>query len=278
MKLRYSYLVLIFCALLGRVASAGDVEGALAAMLKNLSSAIEKNDAALAQAQFSDAAWSRERDSGQDFFGQAVRKRFELRQVGTQSKGERAVVTVDVAVAGKTVDRVFMYAQPKGGRWLIEALDENRGHAEPYLAGHVAAFFRVEDIPQNPALLKLGTLMLDAAQGKPGAHEKLYEQVTDTSSVGYLHLNELRGATCKAAHFLEPMGRLALLFEKPGPSGAEPEIIVIYLRKQDKWHVFSRSTGRLNAGSMLQDNRFYLKAPPRPSSAPTPSAPGNPYK
>lgn len=275
MKSRPYYLLIIFCALLGRsTASAGDVEAALAAALRNLGTAIEKNDAALAQAQFSAAAWSREGDSGQDFFAQGVRKKFELRLVTTQSKGERAVITTDIAIAGKVVDRVYLYAQPKGGRWLIEALDENRGHIEPFLVGHVAAYFRVEDLPQNPALLKLGTLLIDAAAGKPGAHDLLYAQVTDTSSVGYLHLSELRGATCKAAHFLEPMLRLALVFEKPAQSGAEPEIVVLYLRKQDKqstmWHVFSRSSGRLSAGSMLQDNRFYLKAPPGKLPASTP--------
>lgn len=271
MKSQHYYLVLIFCALIGRGSVlAGDVEGALAAVLKNLGTAIEKNEPSLAQAQFSTAAWSRDRDSGQDFFAQGVRKHFELRLVSTQNKGERAVITTDIVVAGKTVDRVFMYAQPKGGRWLIEALDENRGHAEPFLAGQVAAYFRVEELPHNPELLKLGTLISDAAEGKPGAHDKLYAQVTDTSSVGYLHLNQLRGATCKAAHFLEPMGRLALVFEKPSPSGGEPEGHVIYLRKQDKtWHVFSGGSS-LSASAMLQDNRFYLKGPPAklPTSTP----------
>lgn len=271
MKSRHSYLVLIFCALLGRsAASAGDVEAALAAVVKNLGTALEKNDAAQAQAQFSAAAWSRDSDSGKDFFAQGVRKKFELRLVTTQSKGERAVITTDIVVAGKIVDRVFMYAQPKGGRWLIEALDENRGHAEPFLAGHVAAFFRVEDVPQSPALLKLGTLLLDAANGKPGAHDPLYAQITDTSSTGYLHLNQLRGATCKAAYFLEPMGRLALVFEKPAQSAVEPELSVLYLRKSDKmWHVFSGGS-RLSASAMLQDNRFYLKAPPSKLPASTP--------
>lgn len=251
--------------------SAAQDDPELAAVVQKLAVALDKSDAALAQSQFTRGAWERRDDSGQGLYEQGTRKRFQLRLAATQAQGERAVATVEVSVAGKIVDRIYLYLLRQSGRWLVDGLDENRGHHEPFLKGQVPAAFRVEELPNSPALIALGALLTEAASGKPGALERLYAQVVDTSSVGYLHLDELRGATCKAAYLLEPLGKVALVFERApapapasAPSGPPPEPVVLYLqRQQAQWHVFSKSYGRPSARSMLPETRFYLKAPAR---------------
>lgn len=246
--------------------SAAQDDPELAAVVQKLAAALDKRDASLAQAQFTPDGWQRREDSGQGLYEQGTRKRFELRLAATQKQGERAVITVDVIVAGKAVDRIYLYLLRQSGRWLVDGLDENRGHHEPFLKGQVPAAFRVEDLPNSPSLIALGALITEAASGKPGAIERLYAQVVDTSSVGYLHLAELRGATCKAAYFLEPLGKVALVFERAAePPSAQPEPVVLYLqRQQAQWHVFSKSYGRASARAMLPETRFYLKAPSTP--------------
>lgn len=256
----------------GAPVSAAEQDPELVAVAQRLATAIEKSDATLAQAQFTRDGWDRSPDSGQRMYGQGVRKHFELRSVGTQKQGERAVATVDVSVAGRTVDQIYLYLVRQSGRWLIDAIDENRGHPEPFLAGQVPAAFRVEDLPSSPALVALGQLITDAAIDKPGAQARLHAQIVDTSSVGYLDLSELRGATCKGAHFSEPMGKVALVFERPpAPANPSPDRVFLYLqRQQSVWHVYAKSYGRASVRSMLPETRFYLKAPPAPNPNPAP--------
>jgi hypothetical protein len=254
----------------GSPVSAAEENPELGAVVQKLAAGIEKGDEPLAQAQFTRNAWEREEDSGRSLYGQGTRKRFELRLTGTQVRGERAVATVDVNVAGKAVDRVYLYLVRQSGRWLVDGIDENRGHHEPFLLGQVPALFRVEALPSSPELLALGTLLTDAASGKPGASERLHAQIVDTSSVGYLNLAELRGASCKAAHFSEPLGKVALVFERaPDARSPAPERIFLYLQKQpDRWHVYSRSYGHASARSMLPETRFYLKSGPAGTDKP----------
>lgn len=241
----------------------------LVALAQKLGAAIARSDAAQAQAQFTPTAWSSIADSGERLYKQGTRKHFELRLFATQRQGERAVLSVDVSAAGRLVDRVYLYAVRQSGHWLVEGLDENRGHHEPFLAGQVPAAFRVEELPNSAELMGLGAQIIDAANAKPGAVDKLYKQVVDTSSTGYLELAELRGAACKAAYFSAPLGKVALVFEKPSApnagadaGAAAPERIVLYLqRQQSLWHVYARSYGAPSARQLLPETRFYLKAP-----------------
>lgn len=246
------------------LAYAAEDDPELSTVVQKLATAIEKSDAALAQAQFTQEAWRRPEDSGQSLYEQGRHKLFALRLAAIQRQGERAVVSVDVNIGGKRVDRVYLYTIRQNGHWLVDGLDENRGHHEPFLVGKVPAAFRVEDLPSSAPLMALGALMVDAANGKPGSADQLHAQVVDTSSVGYLQLAELRGATCKAAHFSASLGKVALVFERPiTPARPSPERIFLYLQRQQAvWHVYSRSYGFASASSMLPETRFYLKAPP----------------
>ncbi len=104
---------------------AAEDDAPVAVLAQQLGAAIAKRDAALAQAQFTPAAWARSGDSGESLYAQGVGKHFELRQSKLERKGDRAVITVEIWAAGKAVDRVYLYALQQAGRWQIDGLDEN---------------------------------------------------------------------------------------------------------------------------------------------------------
>lgn len=93
------------------------------------------NDEEGAKALCNDEFWASEKDSGQRFFEQAVRKQFELDPKNKRVDGQRACLTADVLREGKRVDTVHFYLERSFNHWQFVAWDEDDKHVEQFLSG-----------------------------------------------------------------------------------------------------------------------------------------------
>ncbi|HIA03256.1 MAG TPA: hypothetical protein EYN66_15345, partial [Myxococcales bacterium] len=111
--------------------------------------------------------WSKKDDNpGHSLFRQSVRKKFTFGSQGIQTAGNRALATVDVIRAGRTVDRVYLYAIKKEARWLFVHADENKRHVKRFLAGTVPGRFYVRKLPSNNQLEPVALALRAIALGK----------------------------------------------------------------------------------------------------------------
>ncbi len=262
MKMKYSVLI-IFALLVAYMAgcSGSAVEPTSPDnLLKLFSAAVEANDEAKAEAICTKEFWNEKRDSGKRFFKQANRKKFQLKKSDTRTKGERAVLIVDVIIKGKTVDQVYFYTAGKDNQWLLDGMDENRKHIDLYLEGKLPGRFYLADYSGNKELEAIGAKLVEIAgplkeavadsekqktllegvlTGEPG---KVFNGLRLLREVGQLNLKVV------STHFVDSIKRGAIEIH----DDADKEKVFVYIAKEaGGWKLVNCHVGWLSAESIL---------------------------
>ena len=164
MRLNVSLLLISF-VLLAYNCSNGDITPTSPEkLLKAFSNAVKSDDKVNAETFFTKESWNARGDSGERFFKQAVRKKFEMKTTDSRIKGKKAVVTADILREGKKVDQVYFYAVEENGLWKFDGMDENRNHVEHYLNDRLPARFDLPGYPGSQELQDLGTKLIGIAR------------------------------------------------------------------------------------------------------------------
>lgn len=264
MKIKHCFLIistLLVAYMIG--CSGGAVEPTSPGNLfKLFSTALESNDEAKAEAVCTKEFWDNERDSGKRFFKQANRRKFQLKknEERTGVKAERAVLIVDIVRDGKTVDQVYFYTFGKDGQWLIDGMDENRGHIDHYLEGRLSGRFHPADYTGNSKLEELGAKLIEIAgplqeaaadpekqasllkNALTGDPKTLFGQLRLLRQVGQLNLKVV------STHMVDSIGRGAIVIHDE--TGKE-KVFIYVENKADGWALVNCHTGWLSAESIL---------------------------
>ncbi|MCP4156801.1 MAG: hypothetical protein GY757_54310 [bacterium] len=222
--------------------------------------AMDANDETKAESICTKEFWNEKRNSGKRFYKQANRKKFQLKKNDTRTKGDKAVLVVDILREGKVVDQVFFYTFAKNNRWLIDGMDENRRHVDLYLEGSLPGRFYPADYPADKELEELGakligiagplkeavtdpekqkTLLNGVLTGAPGV---LFNQLRLLREVGQLKLKVV------STHMVDSVKRGAIVIHDE--SGKEK--VFIYVAKEaGGWKLVNCHSGWLSAESIL---------------------------
>lgn len=176
MKLKLSVLF-IFSILLVYNCSSGDLsptspENLLAAF----SNSVDSDNKVKAETFCTKEFWASDRDSGERFFKQAARKKFEIKKNDVRIKEKKAVVTADIIIKGKVVDQVYFYALEANGLWKLDGMDENKNHIDHYLNDRLPARFNLSEYPGSQELQELGQKFIGIAGSFQGVAEDDLEQ------------------------------------------------------------------------------------------------------
>lgn len=241
--------------------SAGPVEpNSPENLLKLFNAALDANDEAKAEGVCTKEFWNEKRDSGRRFFKQVQRKKFQLDKNEARTKGERAVLIIDVIRDGKAVDQVYFYTVNKDQRWWIDGMDENRKHIDYFLDGRLPGRFYPADYNGSKELEELGAKCIEIAgplqvaeadpakqasllksvfNGDPNA---LFNQLRLLRKVGQLKLQVI------STHWVDTINRGAIVIHDE--SGKEK--VFLYVVKEDAgWKLVNCYTGWLSAESLL---------------------------
>ncbi len=262
MKIRLS-TVLIFFVLLSYNCSNGDVTPTSPEkLLKAFSSAVTSDDIVKAETFFTKECWNARNDSGERFFKQAVKKKFELKTTNSRIKGKKAVVTADILREGKVVDQVYFYAVEENGLWKFDGMDENKNHVEHYLYDRLPARFDLSGYPGSQELQDLGTKLIgiasalqEEAQDDPDKQKTLLEGVLigDPGSTysGLRLLLKVSHLNLKvvSTHMVDSIQRGAVVINDE--SGKEK--VFIYVAKEaNGWKLINCHVGWLSEESILR--------------------------
>lgn len=262
MKLKLSVLLISF-VLLAYNCSNGDVTPTSPEkLLKAFSNAVNSDDKVKAETFFTKECWGARNDSGERFFKQAVRKKFELKTTDSRIKGKKAVVTADILREGKVVDQVYFYAVDENGRWKIDGMDENKNHVEHYLNDRLPARFDLSGYPGSQELQNLGTKLIGIAsalqveaQDDPDKQKTLLEGVLigDPGNIysGLRLLLKVSNLNLKvvSTHMVDSIQRGAIVIKDE----TEKEKVFIYVAKEaDGWKLINCHTGWLSGESILR--------------------------
>lgn len=179
---------------------------------------------------------------------QANRKKFALqptdRQVVVRGDEGRLVLTLDVIVGGRTVDRIFAYAVADADGWRLGGIDEIREHAAPFLEGLVGPHIDVEALPADPALDALGAQLVDVAAKLVGDPERILRGGRDV----VVTLGARENPRFVGSHVHERLGRAVLEF-----TADDEAVYGVYLaRREGVWSVREHGFGVLSARSLLR--------------------------
>lgn len=262
MKIKLS-AVLIFFVLLFYNCSNGDVTPTSPEkLLKAFSKAVNSDDKIKAETFFTKESWNASGDSGERFFKQAVRKKFEIKTTDSRIKGKKAVVTADILREGKVVDQVYFYAVDENGLWKFDGMDENRNHVDHYLNDRLPAKFDLSDYPGSQELQDLGTKLIDIARslqeeakddpekqktllegvliGNPGS---VYSDLRLLLKVSNLHLKVV------STHMVDSIQRGAVVINDE--TGKE-KVFVYIAKEANAWKLINCTVGWLSEESILK--------------------------
>jgi len=261
MKLKPS-VVLIFFVLLAYNCSKGDVTPTSPEnLLKAFSNAVKSDDKVKAETFFTKDCWNARNDSGERFFKQAVKKKFEMNTTDSRIKGKKAVVTADILREGKKVDQVYFYTVDENGLWKFDGMDENRNHVEHYLNERLPARFDLSNYPGTQELQDLGIKLIaiasslqEEAKDDPGKQETLLKGVLigDPGRIysGLRLLLEVSNLNLKvvSTHMVDSIQRGAVVINDE--TGKEK--VFIYVAKEATgWKLINCHVGWLSEESIL---------------------------
>jgi hypothetical protein len=262
MKIRLS-VVLIFFILMTFNCSKGDVKPTSPEkLLKAFSNAVNSDDIVKAETFFTKECWNARNDSGERFFKQAVRKKFEMKTTDSRIKGKKAVVTADILREGKKVDEVYFYALDENGIWKFDGMDENKKHVEHFLNDRLPARFDLSTYPGSQELQDLGTKLIgiartlqEEAQDDPDKQKTLLEGVLigDPGSI-YSDLRLLLKVSnlnlkVVSTHMVDSIQRGAVVINDE--TGKEK--VFIYVAKEaNGWKLINCHVGWLSEESILR--------------------------
>ena len=256
-------VVLIFFVLLVNNCSQGDVTPTSPEkLLMAFSNSVKSDDKAKAETFFSKECWNARNNSGERFFKQATRKKFEMKATDSRISGKKAVVTADIIRDGKVVDQVYFYAVEKNGLWKFDGMDENRNHVEHYLNDRLPAQFDLSVYPGSQELKNLGTKLINVAGdlqeeakddlekqksllhgvlvGDPG---RIYSELRLLLKVSNLNLKVV------STHMVDSIQRGAIMIKDE--TGKEK--VFIYVAKvADGWKLINCHVGWLSEESILR--------------------------
>jgi hypothetical protein len=222
--------------------------------------AVGADDAAKAEALCTPGYWKSERDSGERLFKQAVRKEFEMKKIDVKTKGERAVVTTDIVVKGKVVDRIYMYAVSEKGNWLFDGANENENQIGYFLDGRLTGSFHPSDYEGSKELEELGAKLIAMAgplneTTDPAEQAGLIKEVLtgDPASIrsDLRLLLEVAQNNLKvvATHMVDPISRGAIvIYDETG----KDKIFIYVAKEADGWRLIRCYTGWLSAEAILR--------------------------
>ncbi|UCH97276.1 MAG: hypothetical protein JSV88_10605 [Candidatus Aminicenantes bacterium] len=256
-------VALIFFVLLAYHCSTGDVTPTSPEnLLKALSNAVNSNDKAKAETFFTKECWNARNYPGEQFFTQAVKKKFEMKTTNTRIKGKKAVVTADILREGKKVDRVYFYAVDVNGLWKFDGMDENRNHVEHYLNDRLPARFILSHYPGSQELQELGTKLIgiaaslqEEAKDDPGKQKSLLEGIL-IGDPGRIY-SELRlllkvsnmNLKVMSTHMVDSIQRGAIVIHDE--TGKE-KIFIYAAKEPGGWKLINCTTGWLSEESILK--------------------------
>ncbi len=121
-----------------------------------LSDAIARGDTDAARGWMTPAFYEARRDGGGDLIAQCVRKGLKLLPREARAVGTIGSLTADIEREGRVVDRVWLLArlQPEG-RWLFEAVTEDRERVLATLAKRIEPRFEPRRLPSEPGAAAL---------------------------------------------------------------------------------------------------------------------------
>jgi hypothetical protein len=230
-------------------------------LLKAFQNAVEDNLTEKAEPLCTQEFWNEERDSGERFFKQAVRRKFELKEKEVKIKGDKAVVASDIIRNGKVVDLVFFYCIKKNDKWQFDGMDENEKHIAYYLEGKLPGRFFPGDYPGDKELEDLGAKFIEIAGPLKDAAEDAVKQGTILKTSGieldgstYSKLRLLReigqlNLKVTATHMVTPIARGAIVIHDE--TGKEKVFIYVF-KESGAWKLIGCTTGWLSAESMLR--------------------------
>jgi hypothetical protein len=241
--------------------SGGSVPTSPESTLELFTGAAGADDAVKAETLFTKECWTAKRDSGNRFFKQAVRKKFDMEKKDVKSKGDKAVVTADILREGKVVDKLFFYMIRQNDKWLIDGIDEIDNHVGYYLDGILPARFDILKYPGNKELETLGAKLIEiagplkAAESDPAKQAELLKGVfygdPGTLFSGLRLLRQVGDLKLRVAgtYWVEPIKRAAIkIFDE-----SEKEKVFIYAAKEaDGWKLVNCYTGWLSAEAILR--------------------------
>lgn len=232
-------------------------------LLELLNAAITSEDIIKAETLFTKEFWEERRDSGKNFYKQATRKKFKLEksEILFNNLKEKSVITSTIIVEGKKVDQVFFYAVKNNNHWLIDGMDENQNHIDPYLNSQLPARFYPSDYPESPQLKKLGQTLIQIAPALKealnnpaeqksllkdlftGDPEKNYHKLYLLLKVSHLNLQ------VASTHMVDSLQKGAIVIH----DDSKKEKIFIYVTKEDiNWRLSNCYTGWLSGESILR--------------------------
>ncbi len=262
-KLSLVLIICVFCVFLGNSCSEGGIDQTSPEkLIKTLSNLISIEDKVNTENCFTGECWKSRNDSGERFVKQAVRKKFELKLIDSKLKEAKAVVTADIIIKGKIVDRLYFYAINNKGIWKIDGLNENKNQGEHYINDRLPARFNISSYKGNQELEDLGTKLLSLAKqlkviAKDDQEQKktlLNDLFIGNAAENYSKLRLLLKVSdlslkIVSTHMVTSIKRGAIVVKDE--SGKEK--VFIYLeRDKEGWKLINCLVGWLSAESLLR--------------------------
>ncbi len=201
--------------------------------------------------------WGARTDSGERFYRQATRKKFDLVLAGQDQNKDRIVCRVNVLRDGKQVDMVYILFVKKEKTWLMDGITENRNHVKHFKNGAVSGHFSPQDLPSLPELQKIAMLMMESSK-KPESEEKLFADFFTADHSNKKHIGNIKTKqlSYKSNHYSLDLKKGVIIFdyEEEGPKGPSTGNLNVYMKQvEQKWCIYRTGTWGVYASDFLED-------------------------